>query len=323
MEENSNQTNDTKASEEQKPKRYIKKKIFFLNKKRRHTNNTNNSNNVTIPKNDKNTIPKNIGIKKGRWTDEEHDKFLEGIILYGEDWKKIKTLVKSRNGPQIKSHSKKFYQKLKSAKDEIIGIDFTMGSINSIKDMIIELKKTNNNFIILNVLKYLSFKYNIYSNKKYNDNKLKDYLSENPLENKIETKLNPNENANTINDNRFINCNLGDKNENLTGNTDANNNPIINNFNSINNYIVMDRNDLSFILLNSFLVSYINRQMNNQNHNPINNSLLINNNINNNLLINNNINNEPNIIGALTILLLIKIIYENSNNGNILNNNNN
>ena len=85
----------------------------------------------------------------------------------------------------------------------------------------------------------------------------------------------------------------------------------------------MDRNDLSFILLHSLLVSYINRQMNNQNHNPINNSLLINNNINNNLLINNNINNEPNIIGALTILLLIKIIYENSNNGNILNNSNN
>ena len=26
---------------------------------------------------------------QGRWTDEEHDKFLEGMRLFGKDWRRI------------------------------------------------------------------------------------------------------------------------------------------------------------------------------------------------------------------------------------------
>ena len=30
----------------------------------------------------------------GRWTKEEHAKFLEGIKLYGKEWKKIASMVR-------------------------------------------------------------------------------------------------------------------------------------------------------------------------------------------------------------------------------------
>jgi hypothetical protein len=26
---------------------------------------------------------------EGKWTDEEHSKFLEGLVLYGKNWNKI------------------------------------------------------------------------------------------------------------------------------------------------------------------------------------------------------------------------------------------
>ena len=32
---------------------------------------------------------------EGRWTKEEHDKFLDGIAQYGINWKKVKTFINS------------------------------------------------------------------------------------------------------------------------------------------------------------------------------------------------------------------------------------
>ena len=57
--------------------------------------------------------------QNGRWTKEEHLKFIEGTIfykigvkLYGKNWKKIEEIVKTRNGSQIRSHAQKFFNKL-------------------------------------------------------------------------------------------------------------------------------------------------------------------------------------------------------------------
>lgn len=62
--------------------------------------------------------------QNGRWTKEEHLKFIEGkaaanqgVKLYGKNWKKIEEVVRTRNGAQIRSHAQKFFNKLFTASD--------------------------------------------------------------------------------------------------------------------------------------------------------------------------------------------------------------
>ena len=95
--------------------------------------------------------------KKGRWTLKEHIEFLKGIEKYGKDFSKIK--INSRSHSQIISHAQKFFEKLKNVKDEQLGINFTSDSIKNIKDMIVHIKSVNVEYDVINVLLYLSEKY--------------------------------------------------------------------------------------------------------------------------------------------------------------------
>ena len=45
---------------------------------------------------------------EGRWTREEHDKFLDGIVQYGANWKKVKSLISTRRAIQVRSHAQNF-----------------------------------------------------------------------------------------------------------------------------------------------------------------------------------------------------------------------
>lgn len=45
------------------------------------------------------------GINEGKWTDEEHEKFLEGLKLYGKNWNMIRQHVGTRTCPQTRSHA--------------------------------------------------------------------------------------------------------------------------------------------------------------------------------------------------------------------------
>lgn len=47
----------------------------------------------------------------GRWTAEEHDLFEKGLQLYGRDWRKIGTLIPTRNIVQIRTHAQKYFLK--------------------------------------------------------------------------------------------------------------------------------------------------------------------------------------------------------------------
>ena len=49
---------------------------------------------------------------EGKWTDEEHTKFLKGLILYGKNWNKIQKYIVTRTCPQTRSHAQKFFRKL-------------------------------------------------------------------------------------------------------------------------------------------------------------------------------------------------------------------
>ena len=50
--------------------------------------------------------------RTGRWTKDEHARFIEALRLYGKNWKMIKQYIKTRSGAQIRSHSQKFFKRL-------------------------------------------------------------------------------------------------------------------------------------------------------------------------------------------------------------------
>ena len=51
-------------------------------------------------------------MKAGRWTDEEHELFLEALRFYGKDWTMIQRHVKTRDVTNIRAHAQKFLMKL-------------------------------------------------------------------------------------------------------------------------------------------------------------------------------------------------------------------
>ena len=56
---------------------------------------------------------KSEGHEHGRWTPEEHDLFLEGLMLYGNEWKSVQGHIKTRSATQARSHAQKFFIKLR------------------------------------------------------------------------------------------------------------------------------------------------------------------------------------------------------------------
>jgi SHAQKYF class myb-like DNA-binding protein len=63
------------------------------------------------------TIQKMNGCyKMGRWTKDEHFRFLEALKLFGKEWKKVQEHVMSRTSTQARSHAQKFFNKLEKRK---------------------------------------------------------------------------------------------------------------------------------------------------------------------------------------------------------------
>ena len=80
----------------------------------------------------------------GRWSNEEHNKFIEGILKYGNEWKKVQNIIKTRTSTQARSHAQKFFLRLKKvANQEILNDENKL-----LKYIISSCKKTNNNFNI-------------------------------------------------------------------------------------------------------------------------------------------------------------------------------
>lgn len=50
----------------------------------------------------------------GRWTDEEHNRFLQGLERHGKVWKSIATVVQTRSVVQVRTHAQKHFLKMNS-----------------------------------------------------------------------------------------------------------------------------------------------------------------------------------------------------------------
>jgi SHAQKYF class myb-like DNA-binding protein len=51
-------------------------------------------------------------LRGGRWTSEEHERFLAGFRLHGHKWKRVQMVVRSRTVTQVRTHAQKYLLKL-------------------------------------------------------------------------------------------------------------------------------------------------------------------------------------------------------------------
>jgi SHAQKYF class myb-like DNA-binding protein len=52
---------------------------------------------------------------RGRWTTEEHERFLHGLALYGKNWRPIASYVQTRTIVQVRTHAQKYFVMLRRA----------------------------------------------------------------------------------------------------------------------------------------------------------------------------------------------------------------
>ena len=81
-----------------------------------------------------------IDSKYGRWSRNEHIKFIEGYIEYGKNWKAVQKCIGTRTSSQTRSHAQKFFLKIKNILELNYTNDFWKKGIKGITELINFLK---------------------------------------------------------------------------------------------------------------------------------------------------------------------------------------
>lgn len=71
----------------------------------------------------------------GRWQPEEHQRFIEAIMKYGNEWKQVQKHVGTRSSTQARSHAQKFFVKIKKSNVFHFNIDLSKNSIKTLHEM--------------------------------------------------------------------------------------------------------------------------------------------------------------------------------------------
>ncbi len=66
---------------------------------------------------------------------EEHQRFIEALLEFGNDWKNVQRHVGSRSSSQARSHAQKFFVKIGKTKIENLSLDFENNSLKSLNLM--------------------------------------------------------------------------------------------------------------------------------------------------------------------------------------------
>ena len=64
-----------------------------------------------------------VGKRTGKWSDAEHQRFLDGMQMYGKDWLSVSKLIRTRDHKNVISHAQKFLVKLVKFLADQIDID--------------------------------------------------------------------------------------------------------------------------------------------------------------------------------------------------------
>ena len=191
-----------------------KKKIFFKSEKIntiiKNGKESPNANKKIIKFNVTNNIDGNDLISYygknliGKWKNDEHQRFIEGVKKYGNDWSLVQKYVRTRTIIQIRSHAQKFMKKLKKLKIfETNNYDFSKSSLKIVHKIIKNLSNKKYN----QILKLSKPLFNISEIKenKIELNKQKEKFEENKFNNDIEFYFNENNNNKLYGDIRNYN----------------------------------------------------------------------------------------------------------------------
>jgi SHAQKYF class myb-like DNA-binding protein len=180
----------------------------------------------------------NLDLNEGRWSTEEHIKFIEGLVKYGKNWKNVQKYIGTRSVSQTRSHAQKFLLKLKMIKSTYFDLDLTDKKIKNLSNIIEEIKSKNVNnedekTFLINTLINLS---KSISNE-INGNKRRKKIN---IENPINNNINKNEQIKEVsNVPKAINLN-----EQELKRIEINNkNELINNSNNKNNIVNVNTNE--------------------------------------------------------------------------------
>lgn len=96
-----------------------------------------NTGGVKVPSERKTTRrrKKDSCFNTGRWQPEEHQRFIEALLKFGNDWKNVQKFVGSRSSTQARSHAQKFFVKIGKTQIENLNLDFENNSLKSLNIM--------------------------------------------------------------------------------------------------------------------------------------------------------------------------------------------
>ena len=172
----------------QKDNNFKKNGTFNLKHKQRHIQVKNNNTSSFSNKN----------YSSGRWKSDEHQRFIDAIIRYGNNWRQVQKCVGTRTSTQTRSHAQKFFEKLKRSKIfKREKYDFSKNSLKILHDIMKNLPDKEFNQV-LKALHSLSYDRNHNNEKDENKNQIiNEFDNYNNNENIIEN--NNNDGNNNIN----------------------------------------------------------------------------------------------------------------------------